>query len=422
MENQTPCSITEEQVYKMIERVRCETHLSHKLATHAVNVVLENFSTLAPPPAVQVITEILSKLEVSPEAPLSLIDNTQDMTRLFVITEDLASVKDDAQQRSWELFDDQASIVEYLREFNCILTDADTAISKRFLHITDYYIVNCLAEYYQMETRWLIRNLLLQSFDLLCTLSRTAILVLIASVLPLELTRDVQNNINDKDKLLPVINVLTKIFSIGERLPIIYFDTIGKEFILQLLNLIESPSDDPDQEDIVIDLVNLILVYNLQFDENRSISDNLTIQALSQCDNPKIFSETLLLLFNRGKDPAKFLDHQPSAANSLLKIITDIFASDETSNLFYKNDVAVLIDIVLRNLVDNSPNYEERNEWLKLILRILQKIELSDYADKISKIQSCIEQFSKDEERKDLDQDCKLIADIEYVLSQRVSS
>ena len=77
-------------------------------------------------------------------------------------------------------------------------------------------------------------------------------------------------------------------------------DTIGKEFILQLLDLIESPTDDPDQEEIVIDLVNLILVYNLQFDENRSISDNLTIQALSQCDNPKVFSETLLLLFNRG--------------------------------------------------------------------------------------------------------------------------
>ena len=86
-----------------------------------MNVVLGNFSTLAPPSAVEVINEILSKIEISPEAPLSLIDNTQDMTRLFVITEDLASVKDDAQQRSWELFDDHGSIVEYLREFNCIL-------------------------------------------------------------------------------------------------------------------------------------------------------------------------------------------------------------------------------------------------------------------------------------------------------------
>lgn len=53
---------------------------------------------------------------------------------------------------------------------------------------------------------------------------------------------------------------------------------------------------------------------------------------------------------------------------------------------------------------------------------MLQKIELSDYADKVAKIQSCIEQFSKDEERKDLDQDSKLIAEIEHFLSNRVSS
>lgn len=86
-----------------------------------MNVVLENFSTLAPPSAVLVIDEILAKIEEPPEAPMSLIDNTQDMTRLFVITEDLDSVRNDAQQRSWELFDDQASIVEYLKEFNCIL-------------------------------------------------------------------------------------------------------------------------------------------------------------------------------------------------------------------------------------------------------------------------------------------------------------
>lgn len=142
MEN-SGSTITEEQVYKMIERVsnhsfvisslnfgyliiifiqvRCETHLSHKLASHAVNVVLENFLTLAPSSAVPVINEVLAKIEAPPEAPPSLIDNTQDMTRLFVITEDLDSVKNDAQQRSWELFDDQGSIIEYVKEFNCIL-------------------------------------------------------------------------------------------------------------------------------------------------------------------------------------------------------------------------------------------------------------------------------------------------------------
>lgn len=68
-------------------------------------------------------------------------------------------------------------------------TDADTAISKRFLHVTEYHIVSCLAEYYQMEQRWCIKHLLLDTFDLLCILSKTAIIVLLGTILPLELTR-----------------------------------------------------------------------------------------------------------------------------------------------------------------------------------------------------------------------------------------
>ena len=67
--------------------------------------------------------------------------------------------------------------------------DADVAISKRFLYITEYHIVNCLAEYYQMETRWVIKMILLKIFSQLCALSKTAIVILLASVLPLELTR-----------------------------------------------------------------------------------------------------------------------------------------------------------------------------------------------------------------------------------------
>ena len=76
-------------------------------------------------------------------------------------------------------------------------------------------------------------------------------------------------------------------------------DTIGKEFLLLLLELIESPNNDSDQDEIVIQLVNFILVYNLQFDKNKSLSENITVQALSEANNPKIFSETLSLLFNR---------------------------------------------------------------------------------------------------------------------------
>lgn len=65
------------------------------------------------------------------------------------------------------------------------------------------------------------------------------------------------------------------------------------------MNLIETPSDDPDLEENVIEMIHFILVYNLQFKSGLG-SENITINALEEAENPKIFSETLLLLFNRG--------------------------------------------------------------------------------------------------------------------------
>lgn len=85
-------------------------------------------------------------------------------------------------------------------------------------------------------------------------------------------------------------------------------DTIGKDFVLFMLRLIETPSDEADEDDIVLLVVNLILVYNLQFNNFEDISTNITIQALEEIENPKIFSETLLLLFNRGSTLSVFFD------------------------------------------------------------------------------------------------------------------
>lgn len=73
---------------------------------------------------------------------------------------------------------------------------------------------------------------------------------------------------------------------------------MDKDFILFLLNLIETASNDSSDDDDVTELIHFILVYNLQF-KNCPESENITIKALEEAENPKIFSETLLFLFNR---------------------------------------------------------------------------------------------------------------------------
>ena len=136
-----------------------------------------------------------------------------------------------------------------------------------------------------------------------------------------------------------------------------------------LLDNIECPPI-IDTEDIVPDVfLNLILSYNLQF---LTLCDNLVIQALTEKDTAKIFTEKLLLLFNRGsnasrdisfvislveyflEDPVRTFDCEPTPPHSLLKMFTDLFGSLKTANLFYTNDVRVLIDMVIRNILDLS--------------------------------------------------------------------
>lgn len=82
--------------------------------------MIDSLSSLVPSVSTP-LNAISNRLETPLEAPDSLMDETQDMARLFAISENLDSVKNDAQQRSWELFDDQVAIMEYLNEFNRIL-------------------------------------------------------------------------------------------------------------------------------------------------------------------------------------------------------------------------------------------------------------------------------------------------------------
>lgn len=54
----------------------------------------------------------------------------------------------------------------------------------------DQYIgVSTLIQYYQMETRWTIRQLLLQSFGVMCSLDRIIVTIMLESILPMELAR-----------------------------------------------------------------------------------------------------------------------------------------------------------------------------------------------------------------------------------------
>ncbi len=116
-----------------------------------------------------------------------------DAKRLSTIMTELTDMKNDAQQRSWSIYDDSDIIQEYLDEFLVLmevpaakmfslhmffnflytvnLQQADprgVALGVRLFHspgqVGKYEIVDTLVVYYQMETRVLLRLRLLRLF------------------------------------------------------------------------------------------------------------------------------------------------------------------------------------------------------------------------------------------------------------------
>lgn len=55
------------------------------------------------------------------------------------------------------------------------------------------------------------------------------------------------------------------------------------------------------------------------------------------------------------EDPTAMFQYPKAYPDSVLKFLTDIFSSPDTSDFFYTSDMMILIEIVLRQLTDLSP-------------------------------------------------------------------
>lgn len=75
-----------------------------------------------------------------------------------------------------------------------------------------------------------------------------------------------------------------------------FTEQLGVEFAQFLLELIESPPETDENEQIPDLFLTLLLAYNLQFEQTQ---DNLLLNALEEMDNAKTFCEKILLLLNR---------------------------------------------------------------------------------------------------------------------------
>ncbi|CAH6777675.1 NCK-interacting protein with SH3 domain [Phodopus roborovskii] len=381
---------------ELMELVRRNTGLSHELCRVAIGVVVGHIQASVPsssPVMEQVLLSLVEGKDLSTALPSGQV--CHDQQRLEVIFADLARRKDDAQQRSWALYEDEDVIRCYLEELLHILTDADPEVCKKMCKRNEFESVLALVAYYQMEHRASLRLLLLKCFGAMCSLDAAVISTLVSSVLPVELARDMQTDTQDHQKLCYSALILAMVFSMGEAVPYAHYEHLGTPFAQFLLSIVEDglPLDTTEQ---LPDLcMNLLLALNLHL---TAPDQNVIMAALSKHTNVKIFSEKLLLLLNRGDDPVRIFKHEPQPPHSVLKFLQDVCGSPATASIFYHTDMMALIDITVRQIADLSPGDKLRMEYLSLMHAVVRSTSYLQHRHRLSDLQATLRRILAEEE------------------------
>ncbi|XP_052757518.1 NCK-interacting protein with SH3 domain [Galleria mellonella] len=383
-------SIKPNAIYEIVQAVRKETQLSHEMSKVAVETVLISLREFLPGGAARsIIDALLREANSNITCPKNAIDAAPDALRMMTALNALSKAANDAQQRGWALHDDAHDIQTQLLELISVMSNADVNISQHVLSSHRYAYVTTLVQYYQMETRWPLRQLLLQAFGVMCGLERTALATLALSALPAEIARDMRDNPRAVSRLSHSALLLSMVLSMGDKLPVTHFEQLGVEFAQFLLELIEDPPETDVDEQIPDLFLTLLLAYNLQFENP---VDNLLLNALETRDNAKTFCEKILLILNREEDPVHLFDHEPAPPHSVLKLVIDLFSRKKTADHFYTNDVNVAIDIIVRQLADLSPGDTRRQQYLRILQGIIRN---TDYGAHLHRRQDLLRCFAR---------------------------
>ena len=399
----------------LVELVRIETGLSHSNSQSVVHTVLQyvnlNFQRLD-----RNVPALLTELEEPVLADRADFAASADTLAIENLFEKLTKAKDDEQQRNWMLYEDEEVIRHQLQSLSDGLANADPRVATHVMAKYKYFYVHNLVEYFQMETRWPIRRLLVETFMLMCSLDPVIISLMLNSVLPLELAQDLFQNTESVGRLRHCALLLTIVFSRGEPMPVHHFSQLGASFVSFLLDYIEAPPSADSEQEIPDIFIGLALAYNLQF---RDISTNVMISCLAGRAGAKTWTEKILLLLNRDEDPTlivgRTVDDSPFAdppsasgngqrVHSVHKVILDMFLHDSCHQLFYTNDIYVLIDIIVRQLSDLGPEEGNRRVYSSMCRLVLLHSEYSDHLHRFKDLERCFvrildeEEASKDKE------------------------
>ncbi|CAD6571718.1 MAG: hypothetical protein ASARMPREDX12_004663 [Alectoria sarmentosa] len=156
---------------------------------------------------------------------------------------------------------------------------------------------------------------------------------------------------------------------------------IEDEFIAYMFQIIEGLSDDVN-DPYHYPVIRVVLILNEQYmcsahdpspDQPTSPSTPLANKVMkilsAQGSTYKTFGENIILLLNR--------ESETSLQLLILKLLYLLFTTPPTYEYFYTNDLHVLLDIILRNLLDLPPSSTAlRHTYLRVLYPLLAHTQL----------------------------------------------
>ncbi|KAI9762738.1 MAG: hypothetical protein M1840_001147 [Geoglossum simile] len=189
----------------------------------------------------------------------------------------------------------------------------------------------------------------------------------------------VQGRRDDDPGLYRILLDLLYEMSRVQRLPLEELVLIDDAFVMHLFGIIEELSDDAS-DPYHYPIIRVLLILNEQYMlttydrvKGRSIEQplsNKVIKVLSVKGSAyKTFGENIILLLNR--------ESEASLQILILKLLYLLFTTRATYEYFYTNDLRVLVDVIVRNLLDLPDESETlRHMYLRVLFPLLAHTQL----------------------------------------------
>ncbi|RUS74565.1 hypothetical protein EGW08_017671, partial [Elysia chlorotica] len=238
-----------------------------------------------------------------------------DAQLLDSLASELSAVTNDAQQRGHYLRDDLDNIIDIVTGLTETLNNAKRCVSIAAIQKDNYGLVELIAKYYQMETRWVIHLCMLQLIEAICRIDAQAIQEFLYSELPQdidaqaiqeflyselpqELVNEMQQHHNDDNRLMQVAKTLGVVFMKGQTSPHKLSLTMDLHFFIWLLGVTENLAEMNRQGDVDT-LLALVCAYHLQHQD--SPQNNPLMDAFQMAQGHALLRAALCFLSKHGE-------------------------------------------------------------------------------------------------------------------------